>query len=177
VNQPTTPPVAHTRTPRDMVLSLVVLLVPVLLVVLIYRVVQGGDQPVEVDTAPAVAQARSANAFPVSEPTGLGDDWRAISAMFQKGDGGQILRIGYVTPDGAGLQLIQSNVPPEKLLPAELTKSGRPEGNVKIDSRSWQRYTARPGELALVLLEPKRTVVIVGSAHDEEQRALASAVR
>jgi hypothetical protein len=160
-----------------MVLSLIVLLVPVLLVVLIYRVVQGGDQPVETDTAPAIAQARSANAFPVAEPAGLSDDWRAISAAFQKAEGGQILRIGYVTPDGAGLQLIQSDVSPEKLLPAELTKSGRPEGVVKVDGQSWQRYTARPGERALVLLERDRTIVIVGGAHEEEQRELATAVR
>jgi hypothetical protein len=158
------------------VLSLIVLLVPVLLVVLIYRVVQGGDQPVEVDTAPAVAQARSVNAFPVTEPSGLGDDWRAISATFQKAEGGQILRIGYVTPDGAGLQLIQSDVPPDKLLPAELTKSGRAEGTVKLDGQTWQRYTARPGERALVLLERDRTIVIVGGAHEEEQRELATAV-
>jgi Protein of unknown function (DUF4245) len=177
VDQPTPPPVANSRTPRDMVLSLIVLLVPVLLVVLIYRVVQGGDQPVEVDTAPAIAQARSTNAFPVTEPAGLGDDWRAISATFQKAEGGQVLRIGYVTPDGAGLLLIQSDVSPVKLLPAELTKSGRPAGTVKIDGQSWQRYTARPGERALVLLERERTIVIVGGAHDEEQRELAAAVR
>jgi len=160
-----------------MVLSLIVLLVPVLLVVLIYRVVQGGDQPVEVDTAPAISQARTADAFPVAEPAGLGEDWRAISATFQKAEGGQILRLGYVTPDGAGLQLIQSDVPPEQLLPAELTRSGRSEGTAKIDGQSWQHYSARPGERALVLLERDRTIVIVGSAHDEEQRELAAAVR
>lgn len=160
-----------------MVLSLIVLLVPVLLVVLIYRVVQGGDQPVEVDTAPAIAQARSADAFPVAEPEGLSEDWRTISATFQKAEGGQILRLGYVTPDGAGLQLIQSNVPPDDLLPAELTRSGRAEGTLKVDGQSWQRYTARPGERALVLLERDRTIVIVGGAHEEEQRDLAAAVR
>src|SRR5262245_25795664 len=131
-----------------MVLSLIVLLVPVLLVVLIYRVVQGGDQPVEVDTAPAIAQARSANAFPVAEPAGLSEAWRPISAAFQKADGGQILRIGYVTPDGAGVQLIQSDVPPDDLLPVELTKSSRAEGTVKVDGQTWQRYRARPSERA-----------------------------
>ncbi|BCB79916.1 hypothetical protein GCM10022251_08920 [Phytohabitans flavus] len=175
--QSSQPPVANSRTPRDMVLSLIVLLVPVLLVVLIYRVVQGGDQPVEVDTAPAIAQARSANAFPVAEPAGLGEDWRAISATFQKAEVGQILRIGYVTPDGAGLQLIQSAVPPKQLLPAELTKSGKAEGTIAVDGQPWQRYTARPGERALVLPEHGRTIVIVGSAHEEEQRELAAAVR
>ena len=82
-----------------------------------------------------------------------------------------------MTPDGAGLQLIQSDVPAEELLPAELTKSGRAEGTVKLDGQPWQRYTARPGERALVLLERDRTIVIVGGAHEEEQRELATAVR
>jgi hypothetical protein len=171
------PPTAHSRRPRDMVLSMIVLLVPVLIVVLIYRVVQGGDQPVEVDTEPAIAQARSAGAFPVSEPTGLDDDWRPISAAFQTADGGKVLRIGYVTPSGAGVLLVQSDVPAERLLPAELTGSGQPRGATDVAGQSWQRYTARPGEQALVLLQPERTVIVVGSAEEDELRELAAAVR
>ncbi|GAA4694457.1 DUF4245 domain-containing protein [Phytohabitans rumicis] len=170
------PPSTNTRRPRDMVLSMAVLLVPVLIIVLIYRVVQGGDQPVKVDTAPALDQARSVGAFPVSEPSGLDDGWRPISATFQTADGGKVLRIGYVTPSGAGVQLVQSDVPAERLLPAELTGSGQPRGATDIAGQSWQRYTARPGEQALVLLQPDRTVIVVGSAEETELRILATAV-
>lgn len=160
-----------------MALSLVVLLVPVLVVVLIYRVVQGGDQPVEVDTGQAVAQARAAGAFPVSDAAGLGDGWRPISATFQDAEGGKILRVGYVTPDGGGVQLVQSDVPAERLLPAELTASGQPQGTTEVAGQTWQRYTARRGETALVLLQPDRTVIVVGGAAEEELRDLAAAVR
>lgn len=173
----TAPLPTNSRRPRDMALSLLVLLVPVLIIVLIYRVVQGGDQPVVVDTAPAIDQARAAGAFPVGAPTGLDDDWRPISATFQQVEGGRVLRIGYVTPDGAGLALIQSNAPAERLIPAELTASGKPEGAIDVAGQSWQQYTARPGEQALVLLEPSRTVIVVGSAHDDELRELAGSFR
>lgn len=172
-----TPPSARgQRRPRDMALSLVVLLVPVFVVVLIYRVVQGGDQPVEADPAPALAQARAAGAFQVSDVSGLSDDWRPISATFQPADGGRVLRIGYLTPDDAGVQLVQSDVPADRLLPAELTDQGQARGAVDVSGKAWQRYTARPGEFALVLLQPGRTVIVVGNADEGELRELAAAL-
>ncbi|WP_434742888.1 DUF4245 domain-containing protein [Micromonospora sp. SH-82] len=165
------------RRPRDMVISMLVLLVPIAIFFAFYRGFLGGDQPVTVDTAPAIDQARSAALFPVSEPTGLGDSWRPIRANFQTVDDGSNLRIGYVTPEGRGAQLVQSNVPPERLLPTELTAAGQPQGAVDLDGRSWQRYTARGNEQAYVLLEPERTVLVIGDARDNELRQLAISLR
>jgi Protein of unknown function (DUF4245) len=165
------------RSWRDMAVSLLVLLVPIALVFAVYRVVLGGDEPVRVDPAPAVAEARAANAFPVSEPTDLGSGWRPVSAVFQSVDGRRTLRIGYVSPEGRGIQLVQSNVPRAQLLRAELTSSGQAQGVTVVAGRDWQRYSARPGERALVLLEQRRTVIIVGDAAEGELRGLASALR
>src|SRR5215212_11607591 len=61
------------RSPRDMALSLAVLLVPIALLLVFYRVVLSGDAPVNVDPAPAFQEARAAAAFTVLEPQGLGD--------------------------------------------------------------------------------------------------------
>jgi hypothetical protein len=165
------------RSPKDMAMSLLVLLVPILLLLALYRIVLGGDEPVPVDPAPAVAQARASNAFPVSEPANLHGGWRPVSAAFQSADAGRTLRIGYVSPEGRGIQLVQSNVPPEQLLPAELTSNGQAQGVTEVAGRDWQRYSARPGERALVLLEERRTVVIVGDAAEGELRSLAGALR
>ncbi len=159
-----------------MAISLLVLLIPIALLLAFYRGFLGGDEPNTVDPAPAFEQARSAGAFPVSEPTGLGDEWRAVRATYRTAEDGAILRVGYVTPEGRGLQLVQSNVPPDRLLPAELTDEGRPQGQADLGSGTWQRYTARGNEQALVLLEPQRTVIVVGDARDNELRALATAV-
>ncbi|MFF3866903.1 DUF4245 family protein [Micromonospora sp. NPDC001898] len=165
------------RSPKDMAISLLVLLVPIVLLLAFYRGFLGGDQPNTVDPAPALEQARAANAFPVSQPTGLGDDWKTVSASYRGVEGGSSLRIGYLTPEGRGAQLVQSSVPPEQLLPAELTAEGQPQGPTELGGRSWQRYTARGNEQALVLLEPDRTVIVVGDARENELRRLADAVR
>ncbi|WP_319463804.1 DUF4245 domain-containing protein [Micromonospora sp. RTP1Z1] len=164
------------RSPRDMALSLLVLLVPIALLLAFYRGFLGGDEPTAVDPTPAVEQARAANAFPVSTPAGLTADWRTVSARYQTEPGGATLRIGYLTPEGRGAQLVQSNVPAEKLLPAELS-GGQPQGTADLPAGSWQRYTARGNEQALVLLEPTRTVIVVGDAGDTELRQLANALR
>jgi Protein of unknown function (DUF4245) len=158
-----------------MALSLIVLLVPVILIVLAYRVLQGGDQPVAVDPAPAIAEARAAG-IAVVEPTGLRSGWQPASAQFTRADGA-VLRIGYRTPSGTGAQLVESSRPADQLLPAELTNRARSAGTEEIGGRTWQRYTARPGEQAFVLLEPARTVIVLGSATDRELRELVASLR
>ncbi|SBT51916.1 DUF4245 domain-containing protein [Micromonospora auratinigra] len=164
------------RSPRDMALSLLILLVPIVLLLAFYRGFLGGDAPATVDPAPAVAEARSANAFPVSEPQGLGSDWRTVNARYRAEPGGATLRIGYLTPEGRGAQLVQSNVPPEKLLPTEL-KGGQAQGPADLPGGTWQRWTARDNEQAFVLLEPNRTVIVVGDAGEQELRQLARSLR
>ncbi|KAB1934775.1 DUF4245 family protein [Micromonospora sp. ALFpr18c] len=165
------------RSPKDMAISLLVLLVPIALLLAFYRGFLGGDQASTVDPAPAIEQARSANVFPVSQPQGLGSDWRTVSARYQSVEGGANLRIGYLTPEGRGVQLVQSSVPAERLLPAELTDQSQPQGPTELAGRTWQRYSARGNQQALVLLEPTRTVLIVGDARDNELRELAAALR
>jgi len=165
------------RSPKDMAMSLLVLLVPIALLLGFSRVVLDGDEPVAVDPAPAIQQARSTDAFPVGEPVGLDADWHPVSADFRQVDGGRILRVGYVSPQGGGVQLVQSDVQPEQLLLAELTADGQAQGSVELAGRAWQRYTARAGERALVLLEPRRTVIVVGSADESELRELAGKLR
>ncbi|MEV6800629.1 DUF4245 domain-containing protein [Micromonospora rifamycinica] len=165
------------RSPKDMALSLLVLLVPIALLLAFYRGFLGGEQPTVVDAGPAYEQARAANAFPVTEPSGLGSGWRTVSASFRTVDDGANLRVGYLTPEGRGAQLVQSNVPPERLLPAELTAAGQPQGPADLGGPNWQRYTGRGNEQALVLLEPNRTVIVVGDARDNELRELAGALR
>ncbi|MGW0431673.1 DUF4245 domain-containing protein [Micromonospora sp. NPDC003197] len=166
-------PPSSQRSVKDMAISLLVLLVPIALLFGFYRAFLGGDQPMVVDTAPVVAQARSANAFPVGEPAGLDQEWRAVTATFRRSDDGATLRLGYLSPSGGGVQVVQSSVPAEKLLPTELAATGPAQGATELAGRSWQRYPARSGERALVLLEPNRTVIVVGAAPESELHDLA----
>jgi uncharacterized protein DUF4245 len=168
--------VTSDRRPRDIALSLLVLLVPIAILIGINRFVQGGDEPTVVDPAAAVADAGQDGAFPVALPAGLSRDWRTVSASYDPGDGQAVLRVGYLTPSGAGVQLVESDTPAETLIPRELTKDARPRGPAEIGGRQWQRYSARPGELAFVLLERERTVLVVGAASEAELHELAAAL-
>lgn len=166
--------VRPSRTPRDMALSLIVLLIPVFLLVGAYRVLQGGDQPIVTDISSAVAQARSAGLV-AQAPPGLPPEWRATSARFSRESDGSILRIGYVTPSGGGLQLVRGDAPADALLARELGDATRLTGTVTVGLDAWQRYATRPGESALVRTGAGGTTVVIGQATDAELAALAGA--
>ncbi len=167
----------HGRSPRDMAMSLLVLLVPIALLLTFYRVVLGGDSPVAVDPEPALREARSAAVFPVLAPVGLGDDWHVASATWRREAEGATLRLGYVAPDDDAALLIESSVPPEKLLPVQLGRNAEPRGIFRDGERAWRAYDARPGETALVLAEQGRTIIIVGTTDEENLRTLADSLR
>jgi hypothetical protein len=158
-----------------MVISLLVLLVPVFVLVGGYQLLTGRTEPVAVDPAGAVEQARAAG-LEVTAPGRPPPGWTPVSAVFQQPDGGATLRIGYATPDGGSAQLVQSTVPAETLLPGELHEAGAATGTVEVGGRSWQRYETRPGERALVWLRPELTTIVIGTAAESELRALAVAV-
>jgi hypothetical protein len=158
-----------------MVISLLVLLVPVVLFVGVYQVLAGRNQPVAVDPAPALAAA-SAAGMEVTVPDGLPAGWVPVSAVFQPGPAGGTVRVGYVTPDGGSVQLLQSTLPAERLLPAELPEPSTPAGHVDISGRSWQTYPPQHGERALVLLQPEQTTIVRGVTSRAELRELAAAL-
>jgi len=159
-----------------MALSLLVLVIPVLLIVVTYRFLHNGDQPVVVDPGPAIEEATAANRFPVAVPAGLDAGWRPVSAVFRTGEDGATLRLGYLSPTGAGLQVVESDAPSGGLVARELGTDARDRGSDRVDGHEWRRYTARKGENALVLAESGRTIVIVGDAPLDQVRTLAASV-
>jgi hypothetical protein len=150
------------RRPRDMIISLVVLLVPIALILTFYRVVLEGDRPLAKDPTSAIELA--GREFPVAQAAGLGEDWHITSANFQRQDGGATLRIGYVDPDDRPLLMIQSNVDAATLVPAEVGEQGERTGVYRAGNRTWLQYSGRPGETALIATEQQRTIVIIGKS-------------
>ncbi|MFF5079778.1 DUF4245 domain-containing protein [Actinoplanes sp. NPDC000266] len=165
------------RSPKDMAMSLLVLLVPIALLLVFYRTVLNGDAPITVDPAPALQEAQRANIFPVLQPTGLGDDWHVSAATFRRQTAGATLRIGYVDPDKDALQLVESNIPSATLLPTELTKEAKPAGEFRSDAGVWRLYDTRPGEKALVLADQTRTVIVIGKSDVDQLEHMAESLR
>ena len=159
-----------------MVLSLAVLLLPIALLLIFYRFVLNGDAPVTVDPGPAIQEAQSAHALPVAVPAGLSGDWRVAHASFRHESGGATLRLGYVDPDDNGLQLIESSVSPDTLLPAEVGAGAKPLDTYRTDARIWRLYQARSGGEALVLAESGRTIIVVGKTGTDRLETLAASL-
>jgi hypothetical protein len=157
-----------------MVISMAVLLVPVFLLLGAYRLFFAGDAPIALDTSATWATARHSAPYPVLEPVGLPSGWAAISASYS----GATLRIGYVTPAGAGVQLVESDRTGDVLIPAELGGDARAGNLVTIGGRAWREFpVVHGGGRALVLVDQGRTVVITGTATESDERTLAAALR
>jgi hypothetical protein len=164
------------RRPRDMVLSIGLLLVLVLGLFGLYRWLGGGDEG-QVDPAAAIAEARAANAFPVAVPTGLSPDWKSVSAVYQPQSAGAVLRIGWRTPGGGSIQLIEGNLPPDTMMTRELGTNANSTGSADIGGHQWQVYDARQGERAYVLQETGRLTIVVGKASEAEFRKVIESLR
>jgi uncharacterized protein DUF4245 len=164
------------RRPRDMVISIGVLLLVIFSLFGLYRWLGGGEAN-RADTAAAFAEARTTGKIAVAEPSGLDAKWVPVSADFQPQDPGGVVRVGWQTPDDGAIQLIEGNVSPDGMLARELGDNARVTGMVDIDGRSWQLYEARKGERAYVLLEPGRTIIVVGKAKEAEFRTFVSSLK
>jgi hypothetical protein len=162
------------RSPRDMAMSMGVLLIPILLLLGVYNFLYNGDHPRAIDPSGTIDSARHSASYQVLVPAGLPSGWTVVSSGYQKLADGSTLRFGYVTPGRAGLQLIESDRPVNTLLPAELGSNAEPGDLVQIGDRRWREYpVARDGGRALVLAEDGRTVIVIGSGSASDLRELA----
>jgi Protein of unknown function (DUF4245) len=173
------------RRPRDVVLSMAALLVPILLLFGAYKIFWNGDKPMTFDVSETYATARHANAFPVLEPQPLPSGWGANTAVYtppataaEQADLGATLRVVYHDPDGHGVQLVQSSGTSDKVLANELGDKARPGNLVTIGDQPWREYPElSKGGRALVNVTDGRTVIVVGDGTDDRLRELAASLR
>ncbi|WP_432835100.1 DUF4245 domain-containing protein [Dactylosporangium sp. CA-092794] len=172
---PTQQPTRETRArrPRDMALSMLVLLVPVFLIVAFYRYL-GHETPPTVDPGEAYGSVQRAGQFELLKPEGLPPGWRIASATYTDG----VLRLGFNAPDDGALQLAESANPASVLVPAVVGQDAHADGEVTIAGAQWQRYSqGRPGERAIVQTTGPRTVIIVGQAKEGQLQQLAESLK
>lgn len=158
------------RRPRDMALSLGVLLVPILVIVAIGRFLYGDTTTATVDPSVALSGAARASMSPLPQPA-TPEGWKIVSALYRDG----VLRIGYVTAEEKGVQYAQSTTG-SGFVTTELTQDARRVGEVQLGGETWQRWTGRPGESALVRADGGLTVVVVGAVSEAQLSELATAV-
>jgi hypothetical protein len=173
----TTAPPRSARSTRDIVLSLAALLIPIAIMVGVYKYFFTGEAPVRVDASQTYATARHDAGYPILEPSGLPSGWTTTGSTFDKVSDGSVLRVAYVAPSRTGLQLVESNRPVNSLLPDELGTNAQPGDLVTLGGQQWRSYpVARDGNRALVLAENGHTTVVIGIVSDADLRTFALAL-
>jgi hypothetical protein len=166
------------RTPANLWRALIPLLVIVgLLVLFSWPSGQGSDGVHVIDPGPAITAAREQTGFDVLAPSGLGDRWRPTSTEFVPAGPSEAasFRIGYVSPAGRYAELYQSADAPDAVAAhyGPLTA----DGTTSIRGAEWQRYQTSAGRLVLRHTVGKVTVIVTGSAAQDELAELAGSLR
>jgi hypothetical protein len=136
-----------------------------------------------VDPSSTVQLAAARAGYPVLAPAGLPEDYRVTSARTDAGrteEGGSVtLEIGYLTPGGEYAGFVVSDDPGAGVV-VEAVRDATEEGDVEIEGETWRRLSTGRGETAFVREgdggSEEVTVLVTGSASDEELRIIAAAV-
>jgi hypothetical protein len=172
---------ANRMSAANMLRSLLPLVVICLLVVGWNALQQDADEGVRtVDPSSAVQLAAARAGYPVPAPDGLADDYRPTSARTDAGNAREgdpvTLEIGYLTPSEEFAGFVVSDDPRAGPLAAVL--DGADEGGtVQIGGATWTRATTTRDETALVREDDGVTVVVTGSATDDELETVAASVK
>jgi hypothetical protein len=167
-------------TARNMVWSLLPLTVLVLVMVgwIALRQPDNPVHPVEISTAEYLAAQRAA--YPLLVPQGLDPGWMPTSVRTDAGNattpGDPVtLQIGWYTPEGEYAGYVISDDAAVGGLTGVL-HDATPHGTVQVGGQTWQRLTTLRGETALTRTEGTATLLVTGSASEEELETLAGAV-
>ncbi|TFV52479.1 DUF4245 domain-containing protein [Blastococcus sp. TF02A-35] len=172
---------ANRMSAANMLRSLLPLVVICLLIVgwQAFRT-ETGDPVREVDPTTAVRVAQAEAGYTLLVPTGLDEGYRPTSARSDAGRGGAgapvTLEIGYVTPSGRFAGFVVSDSPTAEPVAAVLG-GATGEGQVDLGGEEWTRSTTVEGETALSRVADGVTVLVTGSAPDEELETVAGSVR
>jgi hypothetical protein len=139
-----------------------------------------GDPVREVDPSSTVQLAAARAAYPVPAPAGLGEGYRPTSARTDAGKAGEgdpvTLEIGYVTPSQEFARFVVSDDPRAAPLRSVLN-GAKQRDSVQVAGETWTRSTTERGETALTRRDGDVTVLVTGSASEEELETVAGAVR
>jgi hypothetical protein len=142
---------------------------------------QSGDAGVRtVDPSSTVQLASARASYPLLVPTGLPEAYRTTSARTDAGAAGEgdpvTLEIGYLTPHEEFAGFVISDDRRAAPLAAVLD-GARQRGSVDVAGQEWTRSTTEKGETALSRDAGGATVVVFGSADDDELEKVAGSVQ
>jgi hypothetical protein len=167
-------------TARNMVWSLLPLTVLILVMVWWTQLRQPDEsvRPVQIDSSVFLASQRAD--YPLLVPQGLSAGWQPTSVRTDAGAASNpgdpvTLQIGWYTPEGEYAGYVVSDDAEVDAL-TDVLDDATAEGTAQVDGVPWQRLTTGRGETALTRTEGTATLLVTGSASEQELETLAGAV-
>ena len=167
-------------TSANMVRSLLPLTVLMLVIVWVTAIRQNPEDPVrDVDPGPSIALAAERAGYPLVVPQGLPGGWRTTSVRTDAVDGAAgepvTLEVGWFTPAEEYAGFVISDGEDVDALD-DVLDDATDDGTTRLGGVTWARRTTERGETALTRTEGTATLLVTGSAPDEELETLAGAV-
>ena len=171
---------ANRLNAANMLRSMLPLVLICLVVVWWTTLRQSGDEGVRtVDPSSTVQLAAARAGYPLQVPSGLGEDYLVTSARTDAGNAAEgdpvTLQIGYLTPGEEYAGFVVSDDPRADAV-AVILDGAQEQGTVDLDGQPWTRSVTEKDETALSREADGVTVVVTGSASDEELETVAAAV-
>jgi Protein of unknown function (DUF4245) len=172
---------ANRLTAANILRSLLPLVIICLLIVAWQAFRSSGDVGVRtVDPSSSVQLAAARAGYEILVPTDLDADYRPTSARTDAGGAAEgdpvTLEIGYLTPSEEFAGFVVSDDRAADPVAAVLD-GAEEQGPVDLAGEQWTRWTTVKGETALVREPDGVTVLVTGSAPDEELEAVAETVQ
>ncbi|MFF8030241.1 MULTISPECIES: DUF4245 domain-containing protein [unclassified Streptomyces] len=164
------------KTARDMILSLV-LIVLAAGVVWLFIPHEDGEPPVQrVDYRVDLLTARRAASYPVAAPEGLPDAWKPTSVRY-RGEDSEAWHLGFHAPDGEYVAVEQSAGKRVPFIEDATQGAERTGSTQRIDGETWTRYEG--GHYDALVLEGTEgsTTLVTGTGSFDQLTTVAEALR
>ncbi|MCZ2825083.1 MULTISPECIES: DUF4245 domain-containing protein [unclassified Modestobacter] len=167
-------------TPANMIRSLLPLLVICLVIVGVTALRQNPEDPVrDVDPTSAQRAVAALAGYELLVPTDLPEGWRSTSVRTDAGSvqaGDPVtLEIGWFTPGEEYAGYVISDDPGADAV-ADVLDGAAADGTAQVDGQTWDRLETQRGETALTRVTDGATLVVTGSATEEELTTLAGSL-
>lgn len=171
--------------PRDMVISLLVLFVPI---IAIYWFFTSNPEPEveKVDYAPVLAVAEEESPYPVLHPVNLPEDWVPVRVAWAA-DGenwitnepaaGNSWQLGFIAPNDIYVAVQQRDRAPVQFI-TDVTRDGAPSGEtVSLAGREWEKWVSDDDRSrSLVWRDGDLSAVVTGDTDFEQLEAFAASL-
>jgi hypothetical protein len=161
----------RTPTNRDMILSLLVIMIPLAVITVLLTRGPSQTQVQTVDWKPVAAQAARQAPYKVLAPVELPAGWRATRATWTKidqpGPTGDLSvrnrwQLGVLTDQDVYIELDQGDKQPRDFI-GSITRDASPDGTARVAGQTWSRMISDDGRTrALVRSVPAVTTIVSG---------------